>query len=311
MEVDARRLYRGEGFSSLFTFCTQGLHLSEHAAYNRIETARAARRFPVIRDLVESGAVTLTTIRLLAPHLNEVNHRELLESARHKSKREVELLVATISPRPDAPSVVRKLPVPSESEPVAAPEPQYPATANLLAPLDLSLPPTVVTSRPAVMKPLAPERYKIQVTVGRETYDKLRRAQDLLRHTVPDGDPAIILERALDLLVTHLERMKLRITSRPRAPHDARSASRHVPAAVKREVWQRDQGRCAFKGAQGRCIEVGFLEFHHIVPYADGGATTASNLELRCRSHNQYEAEQWFGVKRESEARETRELFRA
>ena len=118
MEVDARRLYLGEGFASLFTFCTQALHLSEHAAYNRIETARAARRFPVICDLVESGAVTLTIIRLLAPHLNEVNHRELLQSARHKSKREVELLVATISPRPDALSVVRKLPVPSESQPV-------------------------------------------------------------------------------------------------------------------------------------------------------------------------------------------------
>ena len=161
------------------------------------------------------------------------------------------------------------------------------------------------------MKPLSPERYKIQVTVGRETYDKLRRAQDLLRHTVPNGDPAIILERALDLLVADLERTKLRITSRPRAPHDARSASRHIPAAVKREVWQRDQGRCAFKGAQGRGIETGFLEIHHVVPYAEGGPTIARNLELRCRSHNQYEAEQWFGVKRESEAREARDLIRA
>src|SRR5262245_30269674 len=47
MELDARRLYLGEGCSSLFTYCTQVLHLSEHAAYNRIETARAARRFPI------------------------------------------------------------------------------------------------------------------------------------------------------------------------------------------------------------------------------------------------------------------------
>jgi hypothetical protein len=47
-EVDARRLYLGEGCASLFTFCTQVLHLSEHAAYGRIEAARAARRFPVV-----------------------------------------------------------------------------------------------------------------------------------------------------------------------------------------------------------------------------------------------------------------------
>jgi hypothetical protein len=50
-EIDSRRLYLGEGYSSLFTFCTQRLHLSEHAAYGRIEAARAARRFPVILEL--------------------------------------------------------------------------------------------------------------------------------------------------------------------------------------------------------------------------------------------------------------------
>lgn len=55
-------------------------------------------------------------------------------------------------------------------------------------------------NRPAELKPLAPERYKIQFTVGREAYEQLRRAQDLLRHTIPDGDPGAIFERALSLL---------------------------------------------------------------------------------------------------------------
>jgi 5-methylcytosine-specific restriction endonuclease McrA len=68
-----------------------------------------------------------------------------------------------------------------------------------------------------------------------------------------------------------------------------------VPAAVKREVWARDEGRCAFIGNSGRCIERGFLEFHHVVPFADGGATDAANLQLRCRAHNAFEAEEWFG----------------
>jgi hypothetical protein len=93
--------YLGEGCSSLFTYCTQVLHLSEHAAYNRIETARAARRFPMILELVESAAVTLTTVRLLAPNLTEANHRDVLERARHKTKRDVELIVATLNPQPD------------------------------------------------------------------------------------------------------------------------------------------------------------------------------------------------------------------
>src|SRR6186713_2138330 len=86
-ELDARKLYLGEGCSSLFTYCTQVLHLSEHAAYRRIEAARAARRFPAILERLSSGELTLTAVGLLASHLTIDNHRQLLESARYKSKR--------------------------------------------------------------------------------------------------------------------------------------------------------------------------------------------------------------------------------
>ena len=55
-------------------------------------------------------------------------------------------------------------------------------------------------------------------------------------------------------------------------------------------MWQRDEGCCAFVGRAGRCRETAFLEFHHVVPYAAGGAATADNIQLRCRAHNQYEA---------------------
>src|SRR5687768_13758947 len=68
-ELDARRLYLGQGCSSLFTYCTLVLHLSEHAAYNRIQVARAARRFPVILDRLADESVHLTAVRLLEPHL--------------------------------------------------------------------------------------------------------------------------------------------------------------------------------------------------------------------------------------------------
>jgi 5-methylcytosine-specific restriction endonuclease McrA len=69
-----------------------------------------------------------------------------------------------------------------------------------------------------------------------------------------------------------------------------------APAAVRREVWTRDEGRCAFVGTSGRCAERGFLEFHHLRPFAEGGETTAANLELRCRAHNAYEATWHFGT---------------
>ena len=116
-ELDARRLYLGQGCSSMFTYCTQVLRLSEHAAYNRIEAARAARRFPVILDRLADGSITLTTVCLLASHLTPDNHRDLLEAARLKSKRDVEVLVAGLRPQPPVPSLVRKLPATSLAPP--------------------------------------------------------------------------------------------------------------------------------------------------------------------------------------------------
>jgi 5-methylcytosine-specific restriction endonuclease McrA len=162
--------------------------------------------------------------------------------------------------------------------------------------------------------PLTPERYKIQFTVSRQTHDKLRRAHDLLRHAVPNGDPAAIFDRALTLLLTKLERSKTGATTRPRptgpgTSRHVKRGSRHVPAATKRIVSQRDGGRCAFTGPQGRCPATTFLEYHHMVPFAAGGETSAENLELRCRGHNQYEAEQYFGPLQVPLVREARAVF--
>jgi hypothetical protein len=303
MEIDCRRLYLGEGCASMFAYCTQVLHLAEGAAYNRIEAARAARAYPVILELFEQSAITLTAVRLLSPHLNAGNHAAVLASARHRSKREIEALVAALSPKPDAPVVVRKLPDATRAQgrsqagtasigqclPCAAPVSV--ASVAELAPT----PPAVAPVEPVRIAPLAPERYRIQLTVSRETHDRFRRAQALLRHAIPSGDAAEIFDRALTLLVEGLERKRLGETSRPRASRPSTEGSRHVAAAVRRAVWRRDGGRCAFVGASGRCRETAFLEFHHVEPYAAGGGATAENIELRCRAHNAYEALMFFG----------------
>jgi hypothetical protein len=299
-ELDARRAYLGEGYASLFTYCTQALHLSEDAAYNRTKAAGAARKWPVILPMIADGSITLTTVRRLADSLTDANHLQLLEAARHKSKSAVEQLVAALRPQPPVPSTVRRLPPPKAALPTAASsvntdphrsEQSIDAVASETAP---ALPPPV-PRRPPVIAPLAPERYRVQITISRETHDKLRRVQDLLRHQVSDGDPAVVFDRALTLLLEDLERKKLAQTNRPRPARPAISGTRHIPAAVRREVWDRDGGRCAFEGNAGRCAERGFLEFHHVVPFADGGPTTAPNLQLRCRAHNAYEAEKHFG----------------
>jgi 5-methylcytosine-specific restriction endonuclease McrA len=297
-ELDARRLYLAEGYSSLFTYCTQVLNLSEHAAYGRIEAARAARRYPVLLERLEAGDITLTAIGLLAPHLTLDNHQHLIDISRHKSKREIEHLVATLRPQPPVTSAIRKLPqsAPTRSRPSAptsattAPQTRWAESADA-DPLI-----TMHTARPNALKPLDAEHYKVHFTVTRDTFEKLRRVQDLMRHTCPNGDVGIVFERALTMLLDHLERTKLAQVSRPRQPRGATAGSRCIPATVRRAVWERDNGQCAFVGTRGRCTERGFLEFHHVAPFAEGGTATAENIQLRCRAHNQYESDQWFGA---------------
>ena len=119
--------------------------------------------------------------------------------------------------------------------------------------------------------------------------------RNLLRHTNRSADDAAIIDRALTLLVEQLAKVKYGRTDRPRPDGTFDSSSRHVPAHLRRAVSARDGDRCAFVGSEGRCTETAGLQYHHRIPFADGGPTTVDNLELRCPAHNAYEAERWFG----------------
>lgn len=319
-ELDARRLYLGAGYSSLFMYCRRVLRLSEHGSYNRIEAARTARRFPLVLEMLCDGRLNLATLRLLAPHMAEENHGELLAEASGLSKRETEELIAQRFPRADVATAIRKLPirhsaavilgVPSVAGALVNAAPERPSelrggrsgeTPPLLAiaavgPSAPAAAAATQPARPAVVAPLSANRYQIKFTASAETLARLRQAQDLLRHAVPSGDAAEIIGRALIVLVETLTSEKLAASDRARSARGAVAGSRHIPAAVKRAVWVRDDGRCGFVGKGGRrCAERGFLEFHHVSPYAAGGKATVDNIELRCRPHNQYEADLFYG----------------
>src|SRR5215471_6392140 len=120
MELDLRRLYLGEGCSSLFAYCTQVLHLSEDAAYTRIRAARVAAKWPEVLELIANGSLTVTAVRLLSDALTEANHAALFAAATHKRKRDVESIVAAANPRPDVPSSVRRVSRSTTQTPVSA-----------------------------------------------------------------------------------------------------------------------------------------------------------------------------------------------
>lgn len=164
--------------------------------------------------------------------------------------------------------------------------------------LDEGSPSPTPAPRPApaaAVLPLAPDRYKLQLTIAGETLEKLRLAKEMLRHAMPTGDEAAVLDRALTTLLMDLARKKFAATDRPRASKGTTPGSRDIPAEVRRVVWVRDLGRCAFVGASGhRCTERGFVEFHHVRPYEVGGEPTVENIQLRCGRHNRYEAKVYF-----------------
>jgi hypothetical protein len=268
--LEERELYLGEGCSSLFAYCSQILHLAEYAAINRIEAARAARKYPVILEMLADGSLTLATLRLLVPEFTPANHRTLLEAARGKSKREVEKIVAGLRPQPAVPSTVRQLPTRTANLVIPAP-PNPDADGGKEIPVET---PTLQIRPPArpVVVPLSSRRFKVQFTVTEETHELLQRAQNLLRHQIPSGDVGEVMAKALKVLVSQLEKEKMAATDRPRSSRTTDSRSRHIPAKVRREVWARDGGQCSFIAHNGRrCAERGFLEFHHLEPYGAGG----------------------------------------
>src|SRR5882672_4422336 len=127
------------------------------------------------------------------------------------------------------------------------------ADASRAGPTIAGAPPRASLSRRAVVAPLTEETYKVQFTASRAFRDKLRQAQDLLRHRVPDGDLAAILERALDVLIDDVKKERFAVGRKARqAPKEEVGSSRHIPDAIKRAVYERDEG-----GARSRTTAAG------------------------------------------------------
>jgi hypothetical protein len=191
LEVEQRRLHLRTGYSSLYEYCRERMGLSEFEAYLRICAARVGRAFPLAFELLSARAIHLSTIHLLRDYLTTENHRELLAEASHKSKRQVAELLARRFPRADVATTLQKLPS---------------------------------------LEPLSPSRYRLELTIGAELKRKLELASDLLSHANPSRDLGTVIERALDELISRLEKRRFAETKAPkntavradlRAPGDA------------------------------------------------------------------------------------------
>ena len=147
--------------------------------------------------------------------------------------------------------------------------------------------------------PSPPGRYRVQFTASAGLRDKLQRLQALLRSSVPGADLAAVIEDAVTEKLERLEARRFGLTKAPRknlSQTETKPGSRHIPAAVRRAVHERDGGRCRFVDEQGRrCTARHDLEYHHRHPFAMGGDHSPQSVALACKAHNMYLAEVDFG----------------
>ncbi len=214
-EVDARRLYAEHACTSMWDFCVRKLGMSESEAQRRIAVARVLRAFPHARTHLERGHIHLCALYEMHKHITEDNHEELLREAAGKTTKEVAALIAARFPKPDVHPCIEPL----------GPQPTLPVATNLEEPgsprsrcsdAPLTTPSTSPELRPRV-EPLSATRYRVELSVSRETKDKLERIRDLMRHRNPSGDLEKIFVLCLDLLLTKLEKERLGKTSRSKA----------------------------------------------------------------------------------------------
>ncbi len=203
-ELDERRLHLTQA-KSLFEYCQKDLGLSDNQAYYRIAAARLARRFPIVFELIERREVHVTTLPSLAPYLTLENHAELLREARGLSKREPLELLARRFPRRNVSSQIRQLPAGRGA---------------------FRAGPT------GALEPLSENTCRLQLNTSRALKEKLEPARDLMSHANRSGDLAVVVERAVDLLIERLKKERVGQTSRPRR-RTRQSATTARAAAVR------------------------------------------------------------------------------
>ena len=306
-EIDSRRMYVEAAYPSMQAFCVGELGMAADSAAKRVQAARAAQRVPALLPAVADNRLHLTAVLLIAPILTPGNADEVIDAAAHRSCAEIRELLAERERR--AQPIGDLL-----TQSVANPRCEQDSNPVMSGPRHATSAPHFIAPAPSPQAPPAPERRILQFTVPAELADAYRDALALAPYEVAH-DPAMAFAHMLAAWREKLEKRRCGVGARRTARRGC-TDGRHVPAEVRAQVWQRDGGCCTFVSDAGRRCECrDQLELDHVTPVARGGRSTVDNVRLRCRAHNQLEAERAFGkgymqAKREA-ARAARDEARA
>jgi 5-methylcytosine-specific restriction endonuclease McrA len=334
-EIDNRELYLPLGYSSLFDFCTMHLKYTRATAARRIRSARAAARYPEALELLLSGEINITTLSMISDIIDQDNHGEIFSKIRGRSTRQVELLVSTHKPVNIVRDTVRPICIKrrvcrsagsfnggdsslsAETNPANLEGENSRNSNKISSSAETKLGNHGVrvgdrhpancnkSSSSAETNIILEQRLKLGFTVTPEFMNKYNKIKSLLSSKHPEG---INFENVFDILMTEYLEKHDPDKRHTRRNHQAKKndrrknnqapahRSRHIPPAVRDQVYTRDKGRCSFIGANGkRCNSTWDLELDHVVPFTRGGDNSPGNLRLLCRKHNMHQAENTYG----------------
>jgi hypothetical protein len=280
---------------SMAEFLHRELGLAKGSAHYRKVAAELIQKHPEVVAPLCDGRLCVTSVCEIAKVLTTENSVEVLPRFFHLSRREAAELAAGIRPveRPPLRDVVTRvaasptvLPVPARTRVSPC---DIPVAVQPVEPLLEGARPT-----PTRVTPLTAELGRMHISGPQRFPAKLDAARDALSHSHPGAQSEDLLEAGLDLLLArHRERRG--IGAKP-ARHGRSAAPGRIRVAVRREVWERDGGRCRWPlDGGGICGSTLRIEFDHVVPRGRGGSSEAANIRLLCRFHNQFTARATYG----------------
>lgn len=285
-EIQVRRLYAEKGYGSLFEYAVQALGYSEAAAGRRIAAMRLLVDVPDIEPSLKNGSVSLSTLSTIqsfvqrkAEPISKQEKRELVFALQGKSRRECEKHLVALDPVAATPQEKERVIGPTQTEIRFVADDALMKKLQKMKELDAH-----VQSNPSYLN-----LFHRMADLALKKLDPLAKKSADSKVT-PPAELNDVAER------NEVRSSKSSFTSpTPRSPRH-RSNPRSITAALRREIWNRDQGQCSYQSKEGkRCSSRFALEVDHLKPVALGGRSEAFNLRLLCRAHNQQQAFQKLG----------------
>lgn len=240
-EIEKRRLYADLGHGSLYEYVVKELGYSNASASRRIQAARMLKEMPYIEKKIADGSLTLSNLA----QAGQLFKNEKIEDP--IIKRDIIKKIENATSRE-----CEKTLMDFQTSPVIPRE-------------------TVVTS--------SPEITTVKYNLTSDTVELFEEIKKVLAHNRFNNNE--VLRRVFKIALKDLQNRKFKLNAKVSPASASPSITRYIPANIKKQVYERDQGRCV------KCRGTYKLEYDHLKPFAQGGESSVSNLRLLCFSCNQ------------------------